>query len=166
MLVFFFFFLQSMYILDFRDPLKSDGLHFRGSRSMHSLWLLYPQCARLEGTRPQQQNLDNKLGLPWQLSCCKESILLRCWRQQFDPWVGKILWRRDRLPTPVLLGFPGGSNGEESACHAEYLGLIPWVRKILWRREQLPTLLLLPGESHGQRSLVGYNPQGRRVGQE
>ena len=30
-------------------------------------------------------------------------------RPQFDSWVGKILWRRDRLPTPVFLGFPCGS---------------------------------------------------------
>ena len=30
-------------------------------------------------------------------------------------WVGKIPWRRDRLPTPVFLGFPGGSDGKESA---------------------------------------------------
>ena len=29
------------------------------------------------------------------------------------------------------------------------------------RREWLPTLVLLPGESHGQRSLVGYSPWGR-----
>ena len=28
----------------------------------------------------------------------------------------EILWRRDRLPTPVFLGFPGGSAGKESAC--------------------------------------------------
>ena len=26
-----------------------------------------------------------------------------------DLWVRKIFWRRDRLPTPVFLGFPGGS---------------------------------------------------------
>ena len=26
-----------------------------------------------------------------------------------DSWVGKFPWRRDRLPTPVFLGFPGGS---------------------------------------------------------
>ena len=25
-----------------------------------------------------------------------------CRRPWFDPWVGKILWRRERLPTPVL----------------------------------------------------------------
>ena len=31
---------------------------------------------------------------------------------------------RDRLPTPVFLGFPGGS-GKESACNAAGLGLIP-----------------------------------------
>ena len=32
-------------------------------------------------------------------------------------WVGKIFCRRDRLPTPVLLGFPGGSAGKESSCN-------------------------------------------------
>ena len=32
---------------------------------------------------------------------------------------------RDRLPTPVFLGFPGGSAGEESACNAGDLGSIP-----------------------------------------
>ena len=40
------------------------------------------------------------------------------------------------------------------------VGLIPWVRKIPWRRLEQPTLLFLPGESHRQRSLVGYSPQG------
>ena len=28
-----------------------------------------------------------------------------------------------------------------------------------WRRQWQPTPVLLPGESHGWRSLVGYNPQ-------
>ena len=31
----------------------------------------------------------------------------------------------DRLPTPGFLGFPGGSDGKESACSAGDLGLIP-----------------------------------------
>ena len=43
----------------------------------------------------------------------------------FNSWVGRIRWRRDRLPTPVLLGFPCGSAGKESACNAGNLGLIP-----------------------------------------
>ena len=33
-----------------------------------------------------------------------------------------------------------------------------WVGKILWRRQWHPTPVLLPGESHGRRSLVGYSP--------
>ena len=32
------------------------------------------------------------------------------------------------------------------------------VGKIPWRREWLPTPVFLPGEFHGQRSLVGYSP--------
>ena len=35
----------------------------------------------------------------------------------------------------------------------------PWVGKRLpWRRAWQPTPVFLPGESHGQRSLVGYSP--------
>ena len=41
---------------------------------------------------------------------------------------------------------------------------VPWVRKSSWRRTWQPTPAFLPGESHGQRSLVGYSPWGRRVG--
>ena len=52
---------------------------------------------------------------------------LQCRRPQFDSGVGKIHWRRDRLPTPVFLGFPGGSDGKESTCNAGDLGLIPWL---------------------------------------
>ena len=40
-------------------------------------------------------------------------------------WVGKIPWRRKRLPIPVFLGFPGGSAGKESGCNVGDLGLIP-----------------------------------------
>ena len=35
------------------------------------------------------------------------------------------LLEKDRLPTPVFLGFPCGSAGKESACNAEDLSLIP-----------------------------------------
>ena len=49
-------------------------------------------------------------------------ICLQCRRPRFDPWVGKIPWRREWQLTPVFL----------------------------------------PGEFHGQRSLAGYSPWGRR----
>ena len=42
----------------------------------------------------------------------------------FSSWVRKIRWRRDRLPTPIFLGFPCGSAGKESACNAGDLGPI------------------------------------------
>ena len=44
----------------------------------------------------------------------------------------------------------------------------PWVRKIPWRRKWQPTPVFLPGECHGQRSLVDYSPWGhlRRVGRD
>ena len=43
----------------------------------------------------------------------------------FNSWVRKIPWKRDRLPTPVFSGFPGGSAGKESACNVEDLCSIP-----------------------------------------
>ena len=39
-------------------------------------------------------------------------------------------------------------------------GLNPWVGKIPWRRKWQSTPVLLPGESHGWRSLVSYSPRG------
>ena len=39
--------------------------------------------------------------------------------------VGKIHWRRDRLPTPVFLGFPCSSAGKEFACNEGDMGSIP-----------------------------------------
>ena len=59
-------------------------------------------------------------GLPWWLR--QEGICLQCQKPGFDPWVSKIPWRREWVPTPVFLS----------------------------------------GESHGQRSLAGYSPRGRK----
>ena len=38
----------------------------------------------------------------------------------------------------------------------------PWVRKMPWRKKWQPTPVFLPGKFHGQRSLAGYSPQGRK----
>ena len=40
-------------------------------------------------------------------------------------------------------------------------GFDPWVGKIPWRRSWQPIPIFFPGEFHAQRSLAGYNPQGR-----
>ena len=34
----------------------------------------------------------------------------------------------------MFMGFPGGSDGKESACNVGDLSLDPWVGKIPWRR--------------------------------
>ena len=61
-----------------------------------------------------------------------------------------------------VLGFPGGSEVKASACYARDLGSIPELGRSPWRRKWQPTAVSLPGESHGQRRLVGYSPRGHK----
>ena len=74
----------------------------------------------------------------------------------------QVVWSRDRLPNTVFLGFPGGSDGKESAC-------------IVGNLDSIPGLGRSPGGGHGnalqyyclenpqgQRNLVGYSPWGRK----
>ena len=63
------------------------------------------------------------------------------------------------------MSFPGGASGNEPGCQCRRRKrhrFEPWVGKILWRRARQPTPVFLPGESHGQRSLVGYSPWGHK----
>ena len=62
----------------------------------------------------------------------------------------------------VILGFPVGSDGKESACNAGDPGSIPGSGRSPGRSKWQPTTVFLPGESHGWRSLVGYSPWGRK----
>ena len=61
--------------------------------------------------------------------------------------------------------FPSDARGKEPICQGrrhKRLGFDPWVGKTPWRRAWQPTPVFLPGESHAQRSLVGYSPWGRK----
>ena len=60
------------------------------------------------------------------------------------------------------MGSPGGSDGKESACNAADPGSIPGLGRSPGEGKWLSTPLFLPGESHGQKSLVGYSPWGRK----
>ena len=60
-------------------------------------------------------------------------------------------------------GLPRWLSGKESAFQCRRCRFHPWVGKIPWRRKWQPSLILLPGESHGQRSLAGYSPWSQRV---
>ena len=70
------------------------------------------------------------------------------------------IYSRDAL----ILDFPGGTSSKEPTCQGRRgntrPGFDPWVGKIPWRRKWQPTPVFLPGESHGQRSLAGYSPEG------
>ena len=82
--------------------------------------------------------------LGWQRIC------LQCGRPGFDSWIRKILWRRERLPTPAFLGSPCDSAGKESTCNMGDLGSIPGLRGS-------------PGEGCGNPLLYSClgNPMGR-----
>ena len=67
-------------------------------------------------------------GLYWWLRRLR--ILLQCRRHEFNPWVGKISWRRKWQPIPVFL--PGKSHGQKSL-----VGYSPWCSKRLDRTEWL-----------------------------
>ena len=78
---------------------------------------------------------------------------------------GKTSHRRTHPLYHFVWGFPGGTSGEEPACQCrrhKRCSFDPWVRKIPWNRKWQPTPVFLPGESHGQRSLMGYSPWGRK----
>ena len=71
--------------------------------------------------------------------------------------------------TEVKVDFRSSASVKEPACQCrrhKHCGSNPSVGKIPWRRAWQPTPGFLPRESHGQRSLEGYSPQGHTVGHD
>ena len=58
------------------------------------------------------------------------------------------------------MGFPGGAVMKNLPANIGSAVFDPWVRKIPWRRIWQPTPVFLPGEFHGQRSLVSFSLWG------
>ena len=75
-------------------------------------------------------------------------------------------WRPLKISAPKKkCSYTGGTSGKEPTCRCrrrKRCKFDPWVRKIPWGRAWQPTPVILPGEVHGQRSLVGYSPWGRK----
>ena len=64
-----------------------------------------------------------------------------------------------------VYALPKWTGGKEPTCRCrkhKRSEFKPWVGEIPWRRSWKSNLVFLPGESHGQRSLVGYSPWGRK----
>ena len=51
---------------------------------------------------------------------------------------------------------------KESACQYRSCEFNPWAGKIPWKRKWQPIPVFLPENSHGQKSLEGYSPWGRK----
>ena len=60
----------------------------------------------------------------------------------------------------TIQSLPCWLSAKEFACNARVTWFDSWVGKIPWRRKWQPTPVFLPGESQGQRSLVGCSPGG------
>jgi len=73
-----------------------------------------------------------------------------------------VPWRRDRLPTPVFLGFPGDSDSKESTCNVGDLGSVPGLGRSPGGGHGNSLQYSCLENPHGQRSLAGYSPWGHK----
>ena len=84
-----------------------------------------------------------------------------------SPWGRRVGhdWATEHW-TYITLGFPHGSVVKNLPAVQELQEMQIWSlgRKIPWRRAWQPTPVFLPGESHGERNLVGNSPWDLRVG--
>ena len=69
---------------------------------------------------------------------------------QFLGWEDPL----ERIPTPVFLGFPGGSEGKESACNPGDLGSVPGLGRFPGGGHGNPFQYFCLVNPHGQRSLT------------
>ena len=79
----------------------------------------------------------------------------------FSLFIFNIITNTFECKYTMLLGSPGGSV-VKNLLPMQEMQFDPLVGKVPWRRAWQPTPVLLPGESRGQRSLVGYSLRGRK----
>ena len=119
--------------------------------SPHSLWEIWSPKRVSDGAR---MYLKGTLRVP----CI--FLMAGAWPRCLDTLISPA--QADISPN-IQQGFPGGSDARvHLQCRRP--GFNPFIGKVSWRRKWQPTPVFLPGESHGQRSLVGYSAWGRRVG--
>ena len=86
-------------------------------------------------SRPPPCLLNHCLWIPWWLMSLPARIHLQCKRPGFNYWVGKISWRREWQPTPVI--FPGKFHGKRSLVGYSLWGCreldtAKWLALSLW----------------------------------
>ena len=119
----------------------------------YSFLTLHISKAKLEaGTLPTKDSSPNFIKTAWDLATQEYTTASNTPKGKDPIWFGVKLRN----------GLPWWLSGRESTCQCRRHEFHPWVRKIAWRRKWQPTPVFLPGESHGQRSLAGYSPWGRK----
>ena len=94
--------------------------------------------------------------------CKLHGLCLHCHRNVPNDRIECLPLNKGQIACITYRGLPRWLNGKGFACQCRSYGFYPWVWKIPRRRKWPPTLIFLPGISHGQRSLVGYNPWGHK----
>ena len=108
------------------------------------------------GRIPGEEN-----GNPPQNSCQEKS---HGWRSllSYSPWSHRESDMTERLAYTLVNGLTQLTQRKRIHLHCSRCRFNPWVEKIPWRRAWQPAPVFLPGKSHGQRSLAGYSPWGRK----
>ena len=94
----------------------------------------------------------------WRFSLAQWKVFLREERKTLE----YSIFHKDFFGGNLARGFLDGTGGKELICQCRRQkrpSFNSWVGKIPWRRVWQPTPVFLPEKSHGQRSLVGYNPR-------
>ena len=134
------------YILDVNYWHRTNGSRNKGS----DLVLLKLNVLRVES--------DHVMSYGVTLKCFSSSC--SAWLCSWSAWQVRKSSAID--PFWLQLGFPGGTVVKNLPANAGDAKDEPWVRKIPWSRKWQPTPVFLPGKFHGQRSLVGCSPWGRK----
>ena len=104
-----------------------------------------------QSTMDKTAVLHNSHG-PW--SCSRQHS--QCWGCTLSKVFLIFIFRGAGLGT-LRSRLPWWLSDKEFACQLRRHGFNPWIGKIP-REGRQPTPVFLPGQSHGQRSLVGYSP--------
>ena len=85
----------------------------------------------------------------------------RSWQRPFAPLIPSSILKPPSAPSEADCGTSGKEPAGRSRRCKRYR-FSPWAGNIRWKRPWQPTPVSLPDGSHGQRSLVGYSPQGHK----
>ena len=116
----------------------------------------------------EESDTAERLHFHFSLSCIGEGngnpLQCSCLENPRDggAWWAAVYGVAQSLTRLKRLSSSSDSVGKKICLQSRRCGFSPWVGKISWRRKCQPIPVLLPRESHGQRSLKGNSPWGRK----